>query len=407
MTLKLAWRNIWRNWRRTVIIVTAIIIGIWGMIFLAALMRGMMDAMVRNGIMTLTGHVLIQPKAYIEDPSIVHRIKDPEAVAAALARVMPPGGRWTRRIRIEAVVSNARHSRGITLVGIDPRREAGLSFLAGAVVEGRYLCSQEPLGMMIGKGLARRFETRLGRKMIVMTTDPSGQIISRAFRVVGVFDAELESTETTYVFVPAVSIEQMLGVADAATEFCVLAPEADQADHLAAQCRRVLRGRGLSIRPWRKALPLLDATLRLYDGFVLIWFLVVCVAMGFGIVNTVLMAVFERMREFGLVRALGQRPEAIVVQILTESLLMLLGGAVIGNALALASCRALSRGGLDLSALARGAEFAGLSRVIYPAVRFSDLLSANLVVFGLGLMVSCYPALKAACVKPVDAIVHT
>ena len=129
--------------------------------------------------------------------------------------------------------------------------------------------------------------------------------------------------------------------------------------------------------------------------------------MGFGIVNTTLMAVFERIREFGLLKSLGMKPWWIIKEVLTESCLLLLIGMAIGNILGLLSVLALSGSGIDLSALAAGMEYFGISRVIYPVIYGKDLTMANLVVFILGLLVSVYPAAKAARFTPVEALAHT
>jgi ABC-type antimicrobial peptide transport system permease subunit len=144
----------------------------------------------------------------------------------------------------------------------------------------------------------------------------------------------------------------------------------------------------------------------MYDAFIVIWFVVVFVAMGFGILNTTLMAVFERMYEFGLLKALGMRPRRIVRGILTEAVLILLIGMVAGNFLGLASSWALSFHGIDLSALAQGVEYAGMSRMIFPVIQRNDLIIANLVVLLLGVLVCLYPAIKAARFTPVEAMAH-
>jgi ABC-type antimicrobial peptide transport system permease subunit len=152
---------------------------------------------------------------------------------------------------------------------------------------------------------------------------------------------------------------------------------------------------------------MLDAYLKIYDGFILIWYLVVFIAMGFGIVNTTLMAVFERMREFGLLKSLGMKPTRIFAGIITEALILLLIGITIGDALGFLCVYALSGSGIDLSAFAAGAEFAGMSRVIIPVISTWDLTASNLVVLVLGLLVSAYPAVKAARFTPVEALRHT
>ena len=154
-------------------------------------------------------------------------------------------------------------------------------------------------------------------------------------------------------------------------------------------------------------LPLMTAMLKLYDGSIFIWYLVVFIAMGFGIVNTTLMAVFERIREFGLLKALGMRPWWIIREVLTESCLILLIGMAVGNGLSSLSVVALSGSGIDLSAFAEGLEYFGMSRVIYPVMIGRDIILANLVVFVLGILVSLYPAAKAARFTVVRALAHT
>lgn len=403
MDWRIAWRNIWRNPRRTLVIMTAVVIGVWSMVFLGALMRGMIDGMVENGISTLTGHVQIHDKQYPQDPSIDHRIEEPAAVENALDRILPPGSHRAARIRVNAIANNARHSTGVTLVGIEPPREADVSFIKHAVAEGRYLEPDDPHAILIGRALAERFETGPGYKLILMSQDTRGEIASRAFRIRGVFRAEMESTEKNFVFIHRDAAAQMLGAGDAVSEIAVLLPEHGQATAVAGKLDAALDER-FSVRSWLEALPLLKAYLDMQDAYILIWYLVVFIAMAFGIVNTTLMAVFERMREFGLLKALGMRPRRIVKGVLAEASMILLCGIIAGNALGLFSCWLLSFHGLDLSALAEGAEYAGMTRVIYPELRGVDIAVASGAVLLLGLLVSLYPALKAARFTPVEAM---
>lgn len=407
MDFQIAWRNIWRNPRRTAVILIAVIIGVWSMVFLGALMRGILEGMIHNGISTLAGHIQIHQTDFPDDPSIDNSIEDPSFLEAVLTQQLPPGSHWTARMRLNAVANNARHSNGVALVGIDPFNEAKVSFIGTAVTQGRYLEGADRNAILVGRALADQFETGLGRKLILMTQDKSGQIASRAFRIRGIFQAEMQSTEKTYVFVTRRAAQDMLKLDQAVSEIGILLPEHEMTEEVARTLEASLASRDLLVRPWSKALPLLQAYLQLYDSFILIWFVVVFVAMGFGILNTTLMAVFERMREFGLLKALGMRPGRIVKGILTEALFILLWGMLIGNLLGLASCWALSFHGIDLSALAKGVEYAGMSRIIFPQIWFKDVLSANLVVLLLGLLICLYPAVKAARLSPVAAMAHT
>lgn len=405
MFLVMAWRNIWRNVRRTAVILTAILIGVWSMILLGSLMRGMLVNMVNNGIATLTGHVQVHQKGYRFDPVIENSMNDPARPEAVVKKLLPPGGKWAARVRVNAVVSNARHSSGVTLVGIDPPQEAKVSFIGKAVDQGRYLKPDDKYGVLVGKALLDKFETRLGHKMVVMSQDTTRQIASRAFRIVGVFRAEMEATEKEYIFITKAAAQNMLKLKNSISEIAVLLPKDSDINAFAKKLKSDLPG-SYEVQTWRELLPMLNAYLSIFDGFIGIWYLVIFIAMGFGIVNTTLMAVYERMREFGLFKALGMKPWWIVREVLTESFFLLILGIAIGNLLAYLSVWALSDG-IDLSAFAAGAQYFGITRVIYPEIAAKDVILANVVVFFLGLLVSAYPALKAARFTPVKAMAHT
>jgi ABC-type lipoprotein release transport system permease subunit len=383
---------------------TAIVIGVWSMIFLGALMRGITDEMVRNGIATLTGHVQVHHRGYRNDPVIENSIANPRDVETVLSKVLPAGARWTERVRVNAVVSNARHSTGVTFVGIDPSREAKVSFIGEAIAEGRYLKQDDKYGIVVGEALVDKFETKLGRKMLVMSQDKEREIASRSFRIVGIFRSDMKATEKQYVFVTRTAAQQMLKMKNEISEISVVLDDSKEVNRIADTLKAALPTADYEIQTWRELLPLITAYLSIYDGFIFIWFVVVFIAMGFGIVNTTLMAVFERIREFGLLKSLGMKPWWVIKEVLVESFYILLIGMIIGNIFSFLSIIALSGTGIDLSSLAAGSEFAGIARVIYPALHLKDVISANLVVFVLGLVVSLYPAVKAARFTPIEAL---
>ena len=405
MIIQMGWRNIWRNKRRTFVILTAVVIGVWSMIFLGALMRGIADRMVENSISTLTGHIQIQGEGYRDDPVIESRIIEPDRILDDL-ETLPPNARWTPRLRVNAVASNARHSGGLTMVGISPAREAQVSFVGNAVTEGRYLEEDDPYGILVGRALLEKFETRVGHKLVLMSQEAGGEIASRAFRIAGVFDAELESTEKQFVFVNLEAAQDMLKVAGDLSEIAILLDRYLDAEIVADKIRDFLSDEAVGVYTWKELLPMVTAVLKMYDGFIFFWFVVVFVAMGFGLVNTILMAVFERVREFGLLRSIGMKPRLVVAEVLAESFYLLAIGTFAGNVLGFATVFALSREGIDLSAFAAGMEFAGMSRVIIPVLYAKDVVAADATVFVLGLLISLYPAVKASRFSPVEAMAH-
>ncbi|HEX9626437.1 MAG TPA: ABC transporter permease [Acidiferrobacterales bacterium] len=400
LLLTLAWRNLWRHTRRTVLIVIAVALGVWSMVILAALARGSMEQQIRNEILNLTGHVQIHAPGYRDDPVIDHRMVPPSpALRAALDD--PAVTAWATRVRVPAVVASERESAGVALVGIDPEGERGLSFIPGAVVEGRYLAPDDGAGLLIGRKLAERLETGLGRRVVIMSQDVDNAIADRGFRVVGVFDTDAPGAETAFVFVTRAAAQAMLKLGEQVSELAVMTTDRRRLDALTARLKAAAPG--LDVASWAEAQPLLVVTASITEVVLYIWFAIVFLAMSFGLVNTLLMAVFERTREIGLIQALGMQPRQVLVQVLLESLLLLAVGLAIGNALAWGHL-AWIRDGIDLSAFAEGMEMVGVSAVLIPQVEARDVLGANLLVLVLGSIASLYPAWRAARYVPVEAL---
>lgn len=409
MTVQIAWRNLWRNPRRTVIILTAIVIGISSMVVLSALSRGMMEGMVRNAINNLVGHVRIQDPKFRVDPSISRHLKDPEKIIAKIRSLIPGNAHVNRRIKVDGLLSTSREHIGITIVGIRPREEVGASFIGSPVYRGRMFEPEESNGLVVGEALLDRIDGKLGSKVVLMSQSETSENVSRAFRIKGTFKTELAQTEKSYVFVPLPILQEMLGVANGVTEITISTKQGqigDQSAGLAEKINARIESQGVVAKGWRQMLPAIDAYLEMFNGFMLIWFVVVFVAMGFGLVNTMLMAVYERMREFGLQRALGMRSSLVIRMVMSETLLLLLVGAVIANGLAFALIHVMAQSGIDLSIFSQGTEMWGIERIIIPVVAAWDVYTANGVVLVLGLLVGLYPAFKAARFTPVETMRH-
>ena len=399
LLLTLAWRNLWRHTRRTLMILFAFALGVWSMIVIAAITRGSMEQQLDKSILNLTGHAQVHVAAFRDDPVIEHRFVPPPALEMALAGEGVTA--WARRVRVPGVIASERESAGVTLVGIEPVRERGLSFIPDAVTEGRLLASPDDPGLLLGRKLAERLETGLGRRVVLMSQDVNNQVSDRGFRVVGIFDTQPRQMEEAYVFIGRATAQQMLKLDDHITEVAVMTADRDRLEELLARLRTAAPA--LDVQPWTVLEPLLVLTQKITDVILIVWYAIVFAAMSFGLINTLLMAVFERTREFGLFQSLGMRPAHILGQVLVESLILLALALAIGNLLAAGTVYAL-RDGIDLTAVAEGMELMGVAPVIYPSWSFGDQAAANLLVFVLGLAASLYPAWRAARHVPVEAI---
>jgi ABC-type lipoprotein release transport system permease subunit len=398
---RLAWRYLWRNHRRTIIMLSAISVGAWAMMFMMALTRGMVDQMISDGISVIPGHVQIHHPAYLDDPSITNRLPYSDA---ELAEKFDDAGfvAWASRVRVPAVITSERESRGVTLLGIDPGAERSFSFVNYDAVDGRFLEGVDDNGIVIGAKLANTLETRVGKRVVLMTQDPDNEIADRGFRIVGLFHANIESYEDSFVFVGRRTAQELLGIGDTTTEAVFVG---DDYRNVGPVYQKVLAAVDDAVRvsPWTEVDKYLGTMLRTMDGFMLIWVVVIFLALSFGLVNTLVMAVFERIREIGLMLALGMKPAMILGQIIIESMMLLGVGLLIGDVLTYVTIKPLESG-IDISVVAKGMEMFGASSVLYPALYLKDVVLANVVVLILGFLASLSPAWRASRYEPVEAI---
>jgi ABC-type lipoprotein release transport system permease subunit len=399
--LTLSWRNLWRNHRRTGIMLGAIAIGVWAMIFMTALMRGMVDDMLNQGIHNLPGHIQVQDPAYLDDPNVVNSIAAP---GAELRNQLDQLGAaaWATRIKVPAVIASERETRGINLIGIEPAVEASISGLPALLASGRFLESDQDSGIIVGARLAERLETRLGKRVVIMSQDPDNNIRERGFRIVGIYRARLPALEEFNVYAARETLQKLLRIEGRISQLILVGDDYRDIAQLYRRLDQLLPST-LQARTWYQIDSYLAAMFNMMDGFVLVWVIIIFLALSFGLVNTLVMTVFERVREIGLIQALGMRPGLIVCQILLESLLLLLIGLGIGNGLALITIKPIESG-LDISAVAEGMAMMGASSVLYPKLTAADLLLANSVVIVLGILTSILPAWRAARLDPVQAL---
>lgn len=398
---RLAWRNLWRNHRRTLIMLLAIVLGTWAMIFMTALMRGMVSQMVADGISALPGHVQAHHPDFRDDPSIANLIPIDDTELTDRFADAPVSG-FATRVRVPAVVTSEYDSRGVTLLGVDPLAERGMTFVDHDAVEGRFLESVDDPGVVIGRKMAGILNTEVGKRVVLMSQDPENEIADRGYRVVGLFEANVQSFEEQFVFVGKATAQDMLRIGDQVSELVVLGDNYRNVD-TAYQATVERIDDGVEVQRWTEIDTFLGTMLNVMDGFVFVWIVVIFLALSFGLVNTLVMAVFERVREIGLMLALGMRPIHILGQIVVESLLLLAIGLAIGSVLAWAAVQPI-KDGIDVSIVGEGMDMWGMSSVLYPELLLSDVILANVVVLVLGFLASLSPAWRAANYEPIEAI---
>ena len=397
----MSWRNIWRNRRRSLLMLAAIVIGVWAMIFMNAIMRGMVDQMIKDAVSNLIGHAQIHNPLFRDDPAIQNVMHlDLDKLHKKMQGDDIVG--WAARLSLPAVITSERDTTGVTLLGVDPQQEKGLSFVGDTPAQGVNIQSADDDGIVIGKKLADKLETKLGRRIVIMTQDPDNNIVDRGMRIVGIYKAELEATELSYAYTGLHTLQKLTHSKPGdVSEISVMTPNYRQLDRSVNYLKQAFPDK--EVLSWREINKFLSSMLDITDSFILVWAVVVFFAMSFGLVNTLLMAIFERTRDIGLMQALGLTPRLIILQVVIESVILLLIGLCIGNLLAWLTHLA-TQNGIDFSVVSQGLQWWGVSSKIYPATLTSDVMFSNLVVLILGIISSLYPAWRAARFVPIKAL---
>lgn len=373
--------------------------GMWASLALSLFARGVSEQLAKDAVNQLTGHIQLHAKDYVNDPVVDHRFEADLSAVKSAAGI--PVLATSSRVRVPAVILSERNSLPVTFVGISPEDEKGLSFIGQGVSIGKMLSGVEASEIVVGKKLLELLETKLNRRVVVMSQDVSGEVVDRGFTVVGVFDAELETSETQYVFANKVTVQKMLSLGGGISEVSLLFEDRTAVTDVLPRIRGAYKE--LDVQSWLTLEPLVSAILQVQDKFIRFWFLIVVVAVAFGLINTLFMAIFERAKEIGLFQALGMRPRLIVFQVLIESIVLLVVGMTIGN-LAAFGTQILLSGGIDLASFAEGTQTMGFSSVIYPTIRIRDWVHANTMIFTIGVLASIYPAWKGTRAIPIEAI---
>ena len=402
LVIALAWRNLVRNLRRTLMLGLAVAVGVASLLVTAALLRGWLASTVDETLDALLGHLRVHDPAWLDDPGADANFPlDPHwrEMLASNAAVAA----WAARIRTPAAVMSERESRGAMLVGIDPASEAGLSFIADASVEGRVLEGPTDRGLLVGAALADALETRLGKRLVLMVQGADGRTVERGYRIVGVYDAPGDGLEQGYLFTGRAALAESLGLPiDAVTELSIRF--ADDAEDLDAwRSRLAPLDDAVEIYSWRELMPQAAALVEVSSSSIWVWYLILMSALGFGLVNTLLTSVMERVRELGLLQVVGMRPSGVLWQVLLESWFVLavglLAGLVLGGLALL-----LLADGVDLGAWGAAMEGFGLGRTLVPELALSDVVEISALVLALGVLGSIYPATKALAIDPLAAL---
>lgn len=397
LLFQLSWRNLWRHRRRNGIMLSAIAVAVAGVVLLNSLLRGMQVDMQNTVIDNLTGHVKVLQPGYRDDPGIGRGFPVADGWHDELDPLSVVG--WAERVRVPAVIMSERETRGVQLVGIDPAQE-GISFLSGVDIDGEGLSGPDDRRVIVGAALAEQLETEVGRRLVLVTQGADGRNREAGYRIAGIYRASVAGLEKAFVFTGAATLQDMLDTL-VVTEVSVRLTDDLQGPSMIDRLKGTFAD--LDVLGWRELEPQAALMVDFADQAVFIYFLVVMGALVFGLVNTLVTAVMERVRELGMLRALGMKPRSVVAQVMVESSLIMACGIVLGLALAF-GIFSLVADGIDLTAFDESLASLGLRPVFVPVLAPADVVLVACMSLVLGLLASFYPARRAVKLKPLDAL---
>ncbi len=398
----MAWRNVWRNRRRTLVTVGATTLAFTVMVLYSSLVEGYLQGMERNLLDLELGDVQIHAPGYRDDPSLYSAIDDS---AALLARFDARGWAASARLRGFALGAARDASAGVQVQGLDVERDRRVSKIDERVQNGRWLDPADPRGVVLGRRLALALAAAPGEELVLLSQATDGSTANDLFVVRGVLGNVSEGIDRAGVLMTEAAFRQFFVLPKGAHEIILRRPAGMELAAFAADVRRLAPGQ--RVETWRELSPTLASMLDSARGLMVLVFLIIYIAIGILILNAMLMAVFERIRELGVLKAIGFGPGQVLSMIFGECAVQTGLAIAVGTALALPGLWYLRSVGIDMGRLG-GMAVMGVMidpvwrGVVEPRVFIDPLLTLLFVV----ALAAVYPAAKAAWLSPVKAIHH-
>ncbi len=404
MIWSIAWRNIWRNKLRSLTIIIAVIFGLIGGIFSVALMNGMMEQSINSSIATEISNIQIHNPKYPDNKEIKYYIENAEQKVAVIDTIRYVKAACSR-IKTAAMASTAVNGTGILISGINPEKEKLVTDLYTKIIEGNYFGENKMRSdpIIIGEKLAHKLKAKINSKIVITIQNIDNIITYGAFRIVGIYKTQNSSFDEMNVFVKKDDFADLLGFnTDNATEIALRLEKNNKTDEVATKLQEMYPD--LKIQTWEQIRP----EFKLFDTWaqqmLYLFLFIILLGLAFGIVNAMLMAIMERVREIGMLMAVGMNKRRVFIMIMLETVFLSFTGGIIGIAASFGIVEYFGSTGIDLSVVSEGLSAVGWSSTAYPSIESGYYLVIAIMVIITAILSSIYPAVKALKLNPAEAI---
>jgi putative ABC transport system permease protein len=401
MLISLAWKNIWRNKKRSSIIIAAITFGLWGGLFSSALMVGMTENMVETAISRDISHIQIHKRDYNQDKDVRNYIPDGMEVLKKV-RHAPRIEAAAGRTLIMGMAASPSSSFGIQISGLNPQDSRNVTDIHTQIIEGSYFDSQRRNPIVIGRKLAERLNLKLHSKVVLSFQDLEGNIAYMACRVVGIFKTNSSQFDEMNAYVLQSDLFRILETDPIIHEIALRTSQVKHIEQLKEFLQKLLPD--LQIETWIDLAPELAYLSQNTNLYMYIFVGIILFALLFGITNTMLMSVVDRIRELGVLIAIGMKKVRIFLMILLETILLSLTGGLFGTIIGVLTIVYFGRVGIDLTFVSTGLESWGMAAVLYPFLPAVMYIVLTIMILMAANIAALIPAWKATHLVPSEAI---
>lgn len=396
----IAWRNIWRHPARSGVLLAAVTVGLWAALLIVGWANGLIQQRMDTMIEREVTHVQIHHPDFLADAHPWNNIPSFDELHAWLGD-HPDVLSHTWRTITDGMLQSPVKTSGVRIRGIDVKSETRTTRFHENLTEGDYLDTGVRNPVLLGKTLAREHHMETGDRIVLTFETTDGELTSALFNIVGLFESASSEYDRRNILVRAEDLSGLLAGAPLYHEVGMMLRDVELAESMAAELNSHFDG--INAQTWREISPELGIIVTLGSFMVIYLTLIFMIALGFGILNTMLMALFERTREIGMLLSIGMSKLRVFAMIMLEACILTLSGALGGMLLGWASTARLSQTGINLEMFADGAAMIGFDYLIFPFIAREDYLTILVIVLTITMLASLYPAFKAIRIHPLEA----
>lgn len=401
MLLKIAWKNIWRNRTRSLVVIGAVALGIWAGMFIISFSWGMYHHRIEEAIKNEFSNIQLHHPQFSESYDMRYNLIQTDSITAFLTRRKEVKAYATRTIAF-GMIATASGNGAVKLTGIDTAQEWKMGHLQKNLTQGSYFTGTRQIPVVIGKKLADKLHAKIKSKVVISWQAANGQLVTSAFKITGIYETTNNRFDELVVYVPAAALQQLSNSAGLINEIAVSMHTDKQTTEFADQLKITFGS--TDVKTWMDLLPEMAYALEMFDKIMNLVILIILTALAFGIINTMLMAILERVKELGMLMAVGMSKIRIFLMIMLESVMLTLAGLPVGLLLAYTTISYFGVQGIDLSLFATGLKNFGFDTVVYPRSEPIYYGYMALQVCIVALVASILPARRALKLNPVESI---